>query len=65
MVTTNPSTMYAMTKRNPYDPEPACERRPRNRIVRAGMSVAEMIMWLVIMAALAIGMLVMLWNVTR
>ncbi|WP_143750181.1 hypothetical protein [Collinsella sp. An7] len=65
MATSNPSTMYAMTKRNPYDPEPADEQRPRNRIVRAGMSVAEMVMWLVIMAALAIGMLVMLWNVSK
>lgn len=65
MATSNPSTMYAMTKCNPYDPEPADERRPRNRIVRAGMSVAEMVVWLVIMAALAIGMLVMLWNVSK
>ena len=65
MATSNPSTMYAMTKRSPYDPEPADEQRPRNRIVRAGMSVAEMVMWLVIMAALAIGMLVMLWNVSK
>lgn len=65
MATSNPSTMYAMTKRNPYDPEPADEQRPRNRIVRAGMSVAEMVVWLVIMAALAIGMLVMLWNVSK
>ncbi|MBM6682902.1 hypothetical protein [Collinsella intestinalis] len=65
MATSNPSTMYAMTKRNPYDPEPADERRPRNRIVRAGMSVAEMVVWLVIMAALAIGMLAMLWNVSK
>lgn len=65
MATSNPSTMYAMTKRNPYDPESADERRPRNRIVRAGMSVAEMVVWLVIMAALAIGMLVMLWNVSK
>ena len=65
MATSNPSTMYAMTKRNPYDPEPADERRPRNRIVRAGMSVAEMGVWLVIMAALAIGMLMMLWNVSK
>lgn len=65
MATSNPSTMYAMTKRNPYDPEPADEQRPRNRIVRAGMSVAETVVWLVIMAALAIGMLVMLWNVSK
>lgn len=57
--------MYTnMTRKNPYDPEPASDR-PRSRIVRAGMSVVEMVVWIVIMAVLAIGMIALLWNVSK
>ena len=48
---------------SPYDC-PASPR-PKNPVVRAGMSVFETVMWLIIMAALAIGMIIMLWSVSR
>ena len=54
-----PKLAYA----SPYDRMP--ERKPKNPVVRASMSVAEMVIWLVIMAVLSIGMIVMLWNVSR
>lgn len=54
-----PKLAYA----SPYDRMP--ERKPKNPVVRAGMSVAETVIWLVIMAALSIGMIVLLWNVSR
>ena len=54
-----PKLAYA----SPYDRMP--ERKPKNPGVRAGMSVAETVIWLVIMAALSIGMIVLLWNVSR
>lgn len=61
----NPETMYAnMTERNPYD-QRADGPRPRNPIVRAGMSAVEMAVWLIIMAVLAVGMIVLLWNVSK
>ena len=53
-----------MTKRNPYDPEPEPDRS-HNPLVRASMSVAEMVVWLVIMAVLALGMIALLWNVNK
>lgn len=53
-----------MTKRNPYDPEPE-PVRSHNPLVRAGMSVTEMVVWLVIMAVLALGMIALLWNVNK
>ena len=43
--------------------EPAHE--VHNPVVRAGMSVVEMVAWLVVMAALSIGMIVLLWSVSR
>lgn len=54
-----PKLAYA----SPYDRLP--ERKPKNPVARAGMSVAETVIWLVIMAALSIGMIVLLWNVSR
>lgn len=57
--TAQPELAYA----NPYEPAP--EPTVRNPVVRVGMSVAEMVVWLVVMAALAIGMIVLLWNVSR
>lgn len=48
---------------SPYDVEPAPE--VHNPVVRVGMSVAEMIAWLVVMAALSLGMILLLWNVSR
>lgn len=54
-----PKLAYA----SPYDRLP--ERKPKNPVVRAGMSVVETVIWLVIMAVLSIGMIVLLWNVSR
>ena len=54
-----PKLAYA----SPYDRMP--ERKPKNPVARAGMSVAETVIWLVIMAVLSIGMIVLLWNVSR
>lgn len=54
-----PKLVYA----SPYDRLP--ERKPKNPVVRAGMSVVETVIWLVIMAVLSIGMIVLLWNVSR
>ena len=67
MDTTSSNAMYlTMTKRrSPYDPEPAPRRRSHNPVVRAGMSLAELAVWLVVMAALAVGMIVLLWHVAR
>lgn len=49
--------------KSPYD----CpvEPKPKNPVVRAGMSIAETALWIVIMAVLSIGMIVMLWNASR
>ena len=52
-----------MVKNNPYDN--IREQDQRNPIVRAGMSVAEMVAWLVVMAVLAIGMIWLLWSASR
>lgn len=49
---------------NPYARESAVSGH-RNPVVRAGMSVVEMVVWIVIMAALALGMIWLLWNTTR
>ncbi len=49
---------------NPYARENATSEH-RNPVVRAGMSVVEMVVWIVIMAALALGMIWLLWNTTR
>ena len=38
---------------------------PKNPVVRAGMSLVEMLIWIVVMAVLSLGMIVMLWNVSR
>lgn len=48
---------------SPYDrpTQPA----PTNPVVRAGMSLVEMLIWIVVMAVLSLGMIVMLWNVSR
>ena len=49
---------------NPYARESAVSGH-HNSVVRAGMSVVEMVVWIVIMAALALGMIWLLWNTTR
>ncbi len=52
------------TMPDPYRIGP--EARPsRNPLVRVGMSAAEMVFWLVVMALLAIGMIWMLIQVNR
>lgn len=48
---------------NPYSSYE--EHQPNNPLVRAGMSVAETVVWLVIMAVLSICMIVMLWHVSK
>lgn len=66
MDTRSADTMYVtMDKRNPYRPEP--ERRParRNPVAKIGMSAAELVAWIVVMAALALGMIWLLWSTSR
>ena len=70
MDTKGEKTMYAqMTDknpyRNPYTSKPEREHESRNPLVRAGMSLVEMVAWLVVMALLAGGMIWLLWNVSR
>lgn len=48
---------------SPYDVEPVHEAH--NPVVKAGMSMVEMVAWLAVMAALSIGMILLLWNVSR
>ncbi len=48
---------------SPYD-RPA-QPAPKNPVARAGMSLVEMLIWIVVMAVLSLGMIVMLWNVSR
>lgn len=55
----NSKLVYA----SPYDVQPQPE--VRNPVVRAGMSLVEMIAWLVLMAVLSIGMIALLWSVSR
>ena len=55
-------------KRTVHTPDPyriECRPEPRNPVARAGMSLVEMVFWLVVMAVLAIGMIVMLIQVQR
>lgn len=57
---------YATTmKRNPYEPNERPERRWHNPVARIGMSAVELVMWIVVMAALAIGMIWLLWSTSR
>lgn len=48
---------------SPYDAEPVYEAH--NPVVKAGMSVVELVAWLAVMAVLSIGMILLLWNVSR
>lgn len=64
MKTTNVNaTDRKLAYASPYDVEPAHE--VHNPVARAGMSVVEIVAWLVVMAALSIGMIVLLWSVSR
>lgn len=57
--TPRPAT-YGVADRNPYAVRPAeCKH---GRVTRAGMSLVEMIAWLVIMAVLSLGMIWLLWK---
>lgn len=57
------STESKFAYESPYDCPVAS--KPKNPVVRAGMSIVETVLWLVIMAVLSIGMIVMLWNASR
>ncbi len=58
------TTMHAtMNKRSPYGPDQPRSRR--GSVTRAGISIIELAIWVVIMAALTIGMLWVLWSATR
>ena len=48
---------------DPYRIE--CRPEPHNPVARVGMSLVEMVFWLVVMAVLAIGMIALLWNVSK
>lgn len=64
MKTTNASaTDRKLVYASPYDVQSQAE--PSNPIVRAGMSLVETVMWLVLMALLSFGMLALLWSVSR
>lgn len=58
METTN-DVMY----KNPY--QAPKEVPQRSVIVRAGMSVVEMVIWLAVMAVLSLGMIWLLWSASR
>ena len=48
---------------SPYDTEPV--RSVGNPVAQAGLSAAEMVCWLAIMAVLSVGMILLLWNASR
>lgn len=58
---------YARSGANPYASpyDPPAAGGSHGPVVSAGMSLAEMIAWLVVMAALAVGMIWLLWHTTR
>lgn len=59
--TTTPRTMPSrMEARSPYETASAVESH--GRVVKAGMSLVEMVAWLVIMAVLSLGMIWLLWK---
>ncbi|WP_239462487.1 hypothetical protein [Enorma phocaeensis] len=59
--TTTPRTMPSrMEARSPYETAPAVESH--GRVVKAGMSLVEMVAWLAIMAVLSLGMIWLLWK---
>ncbi len=49
-------------RESPYEIE---RRQGGGCLAQAGMTIVEMAVWLVAMAALALGMLWLLWNCTR
>ena len=51
--------------RNPYDADFVAPEPRGGCLARAGMTVVEMVLWLAVMAALAIGMLWLLWTCSR
>ena len=61
--TTTDAMYEAMSKKSPYEVDEPRDNRPV--IVRAGMSAVEMVVWIVIMAVLAAGMIWLLWSTSR
>ncbi len=54
-----------MNERSPYTLAEQDSGDKRGCLARAGATLAEMFVWLVIMAALTVGMIWLLWTTSR